>query len=91
MNKDQVKGTVKDIAGKVQEKTGELTGSETQQIKGMKNQVEGKIQKGVGDAKEAIRRRRPSRRAARSPPLRNRRTPRCRGVFVRLDLHSREA
>ena len=54
MNKDQVKGTVKDIAGKVQEKTGELTGSETQQIKGMKNQVEGKIQKGVGDAKEAF-------------------------------------
>jgi uncharacterized protein YjbJ (UPF0337 family) len=54
MNKDQVKGTVKDIAGKVQQETGELTGSETQQIKGMKNQVEGKIQKGVGDVKESM-------------------------------------
>jgi uncharacterized protein YjbJ (UPF0337 family) len=54
MNKDQIKGTVKDIAGKAQQKTGELTGSEDQQIKGVKNQVEGKIQKGVGDAKEAI-------------------------------------
>ena len=54
MNKDQLKGSAKDIAGKVQEKAGELTGSEKQQIKGLKNQVEGKIQKGVGDVKEAI-------------------------------------
>lgn len=55
MNKDQVKGTAKDIAGKVQEKVGELTGSEKQQVKGVKNQVEGKIQKGVGDVKDAVR------------------------------------
>ena len=54
MNKDQVKGTMKDIAGKAQEKAGELTGSEKQQIKGLKNQAEGKIQKGVGDVKEAF-------------------------------------
>ena len=54
MNKDQVKGAVKDVAGKAQEKVGELTGSDKQQIKGMKNQVEGKIQKGFGDAKEAV-------------------------------------
>ena len=54
MNKDQVKGTAKDIAGKVQEKAGELTGSEKQQLKGVKNQIEGKVQKGVGDAKEAL-------------------------------------
>jgi uncharacterized protein YjbJ (UPF0337 family) len=55
MNKDHVKGTVKDIAGKVQEKAGELTGSEKQQLKGVKNQVEGKIQKGVGDVKDAFK------------------------------------
>jgi len=54
MNKDQVKGSLKDVAGKVQEKTGELTGSDKQQIKGLKNQVEGKIQKGIGDVKEAF-------------------------------------
>jgi uncharacterized protein YjbJ (UPF0337 family) len=54
MNKDQVKGTAKDIGGKVQEKAGELTGSEKQQLKGVKNQVEGKVQKGVGDAKESF-------------------------------------
>ena len=55
MNKDQIKGGMKDVAGKVQQKTGELTGSETQQIKGLKNQAEGKLQKGVGDAKETLR------------------------------------
>lgn len=54
MNKDQLKGSVKDIAGKAQEKVGEITGSEKQQIKGLKNQAEGKIQKGVGDVKEAL-------------------------------------
>ena len=54
MNKDQIKGGAKDIGGKVQEKAGELTGSEKQQIKGMKNQVEGKVQKGYGDAKENL-------------------------------------
>ena len=54
MNKDQLKGSAKDLAGKVQQKTGELTGSEKQQVKGLKNQVEGKVQKGVGDVKEAL-------------------------------------
>ena len=54
MNKDQVKGAVKDIAGKAQKEVGELTGSEKQQVKGLKNQAEGKIQKGVGDVKEAF-------------------------------------
>ena len=41
MNKDQVKGKAKDVAGKVQEKAGELTGSEEQQVKGEAKQVEG--------------------------------------------------
>ncbi|MDB5864261.1 MAG: CsbD-like protein [Betaproteobacteria bacterium] len=54
MNKDEIKGSVKDIAGKAQQKVGELTGSETQQIKGLKNQAEGKIQKGVGHVKDAL-------------------------------------
>ena len=51
MNKDQVKGVVKDAAGKVQSKTGEMTGNTTQQVKGMAKQVEGKTQKKLGDAK----------------------------------------
>lgn len=54
MNKHQIKGTVKDLGGKVQEKAGELMGNHMQQIKGLKNQLEGKIQKGVGDVKKAF-------------------------------------
>lgn len=54
MNKDQIKGAAKDLGGKVQEKAGELTGNDAQQLKGLKNQIEGKIQKGVGDVKEAL-------------------------------------
>ena len=53
MNKDQVKGAAKDIAGKVQRKVGEATGSASQQIKGGAKQVEGKLQRGAGDAQQA--------------------------------------
>jgi uncharacterized protein YjbJ (UPF0337 family) len=52
MNKDQVKGTAKTIAGKVQQKTGKLTRSKTQQAKGLAKQVAGKVQKGYGDARQ---------------------------------------
>jgi len=55
MNRDQLKGKAKDIAGKVQQKVGEATGSTSQQVKGVGKQVEGKVQKGVGDATEAMR------------------------------------
>ncbi len=55
MNKDQVVGTAKDVAGKVQQKTGELTGNTSQQVKGVAKQVEGKVQKGEGDAREAVK------------------------------------
>lgn len=55
MNKDQVQGSVKDAAGKVQRKIGEAVGSEKQQAKGLGKQVEGKAQKAFGNAKEAIK------------------------------------
>ncbi|MBC3919983.1 CsbD family protein [Undibacterium sp. CY18W] len=55
MNKDQIKGVAKDIAGKVQENTGKLIGSKEQEIKGQLKQVEGKIEKTSGDAQEAIK------------------------------------
>ena len=54
MNTDQVKGTLKDAAGKVQEKFGELIDSPTQEAKGIAKQVEGTAQKKVGDLKEAV-------------------------------------
>ena len=54
MNKDQVKGVAKDVAGKVQEQAGKLVGSKKQQVKGLVKQVEGKSQKAVGDVEQAI-------------------------------------
>jgi uncharacterized protein YjbJ (UPF0337 family) len=54
MNRDQVKGAAKDVAGKVQRKVGELTGNESQQVKGAAKQVGGKVQKRVGDVEQAL-------------------------------------
>ena len=54
MNRDQVKGTAKNVAGKVQQKVGELTGNKSQQAKGVAKQVEGKLQKGAGDVERAL-------------------------------------
>ena len=55
MNKDQVKGTVKDAVGKVQQEAGKVVGSKEQQAKGLEKQVEGKAQKMVGDVKAAVK------------------------------------
>lgn len=53
MNRNQVKGAAKDVAGKVQETVGKATGSASQQAKGLAKQVEGKVQKGVGNVEQA--------------------------------------
>lgn len=57
MNKDQVKGVAKDIAGKAQETAGQVTGSNKQQAKGVAKQAEGKVQKAAGDVKDAVKNR----------------------------------
>jgi len=54
MNKDQVKGVAKDVAGKVQEQAGKLVGSKEQQIKGLSKQISGKVQKAVGDVEQSV-------------------------------------
>ena len=54
MNKDQAQGVAKDIAGKVQEAAGQVTGDREQQAKGILKQVEGAGQKALGDAKEIV-------------------------------------
>ena len=54
MNKDQVKGAAKDVAGKVQQEAGKLVGSKRQQAKGLAKQVSGKTQKAVGDVKQSV-------------------------------------
>ncbi|WP_159917311.1 CsbD family protein [Pantoea sp. 18069] len=55
MNKDQVSGALKDAAGKVQQKAGEVFNSPEQQAKGVAKQVEGKTQKAVGDVKDVAK------------------------------------
>ena len=55
MNKDQVKGIAKDLAGKVQEEVGKLVGSKSQQAKGLGKQISGNAQEAYGNAKEVIK------------------------------------
>ncbi|MES2877121.1 MAG: CsbD family protein [Pseudomonadota bacterium] len=55
MNKNQVQGTLKDMAGKVQEGAGKLVGSKKQEAKGLQKQVEGKTEKAVGDLQKAVK------------------------------------
>jgi uncharacterized protein YjbJ (UPF0337 family) len=55
MNKDQVKGAVKEAAGKLQQQTGKIVGSRQQEAKGLVTKLEGKTQEKIGDAKEALK------------------------------------
>lgn len=55
MNTNQVKGAVKDAAGKLQQSAGEVVGSTKQQAKGIQKQVEGKTQEAVGDLQAAVK------------------------------------
>jgi uncharacterized protein YjbJ (UPF0337 family) len=54
MNQDQIKGNLKDAAGKLQQKTGELLGDGKQQDKGAEKRVEGQVQKVVGNVKDSF-------------------------------------
>lgn len=54
MNKNQIKGAVQDLAGKLQEETGKLFGSKAQQAKGILNQVTGKAEKRLGDVQDIV-------------------------------------
>ena len=54
MNKDQVKGVAKEIAGKVR-KSGQAGRKQEQQIKGdSQNRFLKEVQKGAGDIKQSI-------------------------------------
>jgi uncharacterized protein YjbJ (UPF0337 family) len=55
MNKDQVKGTVKEAAGAIQKKVGDVIGNPSQQGKGLLKEAEGKAQKHLGNVKETIK------------------------------------
>jgi uncharacterized protein YjbJ (UPF0337 family) len=55
MDKDEIKGKAKDIAGRVERQGGEWTGSEEHQVKGAARQAEGKLQNIAGKAKDAMK------------------------------------
>jgi uncharacterized protein YjbJ (UPF0337 family) len=52
--KDNVKGRVKEAAGKVQEKTGRATRNPDTEDKGTAKKVGGKVQRKVGDVKRVF-------------------------------------
>ena len=54
MNKDQAKGAVKEVAGKVQVQFGKVTGNTTQRMKGLAREASGKTQKVFGDVKQIL-------------------------------------
>lgn len=55
MNKDEIKGKVRDIEGRVERQTGEWTGDKEAQSEGIKDQAAGKAQNAFGKAKNAVR------------------------------------
>lgn len=55
MDKDRVKGTMDDAAGRVKRQVGEWTGDTNAQVDGAAQQVKGKVEKAVGQVKDAAR------------------------------------
>ena len=55
MDKNRLKGSLKEAEGSIQKNTGKLAGNEKQQAKGGAKEVEGEVQKGVGKVKDAGR------------------------------------
>jgi uncharacterized protein YjbJ (UPF0337 family) len=55
MDKDRMKGKMKDVGGRIERQAGEWTGNEKMQGEGAAKQVEGKVQNAVGKVKDAAR------------------------------------
>ncbi|MGY5802999.1 CsbD family protein [Rhizobium sp. LEGMi12c] len=55
MDKNRVKGAVKEASGSIKEAAGKLTGNNRLKMEGVAEKVEGKILTQVGKAKDAIR------------------------------------
>ncbi len=54
MNKDQVKGRVKEAVGKGHKNVARSAGNDSEEVRGASTEVEGKVQKNVGDLKHKI-------------------------------------
>jgi uncharacterized protein YjbJ (UPF0337 family) len=55
MNKDEVKGKIKNVAGRAERELGKATGSKKTEARGVALQAEGKVQEMVGKGKATIR------------------------------------
>ncbi len=55
MDKDRVKGTIDDAAGRAKRQVGEWTGDTGAQVEGATQQVKGKVEKAWGNVKDAAR------------------------------------
>jgi uncharacterized protein YjbJ (UPF0337 family) len=55
MDKDRIKGTLDDAAGRLKRQAGEWTGNPNAQAEGAAQQIKGKTEKAVGQVKDAIR------------------------------------
>ncbi|GAC1317132.1 MAG: hypothetical protein NVSMB28_04270 [Collimonas sp.] len=55
MNKDQVKGHVKEVEGKVKEVTGKVVGNKTLEQKGNLEKTVGKVQADYGNLKNDLK------------------------------------
>lgn len=55
MDRDNIKGKLKDIGGRIQRQAGEWTGNEDLQEEGARNQVAGKVQNAWGNVKDTAR------------------------------------
>jgi len=55
MDKDRVKGTIDDVAGRAKRQVGEWTGDTGTQVEGAAQQVKGKVEKAWGNLKDAAR------------------------------------
>ena len=55
MDKDRVKGTIDDAAGRAKRQVGEWTGDTGTQVEGATQQVKGKAEKAWGNLKDAAR------------------------------------
>ena len=55
MDKDEVKGKLKDVSGRIERQAGEWTGDKEMQGEGAAKQAEGKVQNAFGKVKDAAR------------------------------------
>ena len=55
MDKDRIKGTVKQAAGTIKESLGKASGDTSLEVEGKIEKAEGTIQKAFGKAKDALR------------------------------------